>query len=100
MRASVASMAFRSIVILVLPLSVRRPAASRPLPRTSGDGIFGSDQVWARLLRASIGQEPNEMNDTEWLIVAIVAGVLTAVGWVSREVWIYRRRRRRREQRQ
>jgi hypothetical protein len=40
------------------------------------------------------------MNDTEWLIVAIVAGVLAAVGWISREVWIHRRRRRRREHRE
>ena len=34
------------------------------------------------------------MSDTEWLAIAVVAGVLFAVGWVSREVWIYRRRRR------
>jgi len=35
------------------------------------------------------------VSDTGWLVVAIVAGVLAAVGWVSREVWIHRRRRRR-----
>jgi uncharacterized membrane protein YbhN (UPF0104 family) len=35
------------------------------------------------------------MRDTVWLIVAIVAGVLTVVGWIVRERWIIRRRRRR-----
>jgi hypothetical protein len=34
------------------------------------------------------------MNDTEWLVVSIVASVLAAVGWVSREVWIHHRRGR------
>jgi hypothetical protein len=34
------------------------------------------------------------VSDTGWLAVAIVAGVLAAVGWVGREVWIHRRRRR------
>jgi hypothetical protein len=34
------------------------------------------------------------MSDAAWLAVAIVAGVLCAVGWLSREVWIYRRRTR------
>jgi uncharacterized membrane protein YbhN (UPF0104 family) len=34
------------------------------------------------------------MRDTVWLIVAIVAGVLTVVGWIVRERWIIRRRRR------
>ncbi len=33
------------------------------------------------------------MSDTGWLVVAIVAAVLAAIGWVSREVWIRRRRR-------
>jgi hypothetical protein len=36
------------------------------------------------------------MRDTVWLIVAIVAGVLAAVGWIARERWLMRRRRRRR----
>jgi uncharacterized membrane protein YbhN (UPF0104 family) len=36
------------------------------------------------------------MRDTGWLIMAIVAGVLTVVGWIARERWIIRRRRRRR----
>jgi uncharacterized membrane protein YbhN (UPF0104 family) len=35
------------------------------------------------------------MRDSAWLIVAIVAGVLTVVGWIVRERWIIRRRRRR-----
>jgi hypothetical protein len=35
------------------------------------------------------------MGDTGWLTVAIVAGVLTVVGWIARERWIMRRRRRR-----
>ena len=35
------------------------------------------------------------MGDTGWLIVAIVTGVLAAVGWIARERWIMRRRRRR-----
>ena len=34
------------------------------------------------------------MSETGWLIVAIVAGILIAVGWVKREMWIRRRRRR------
>lgn len=29
-----------------------------------------------------------------WLLVAVVAGVLAAVGWIARERWIMRRRRR------
>jgi hypothetical protein len=36
------------------------------------------------------------VGDTGWLIVAIVSGVLTVVGWIARERWIMRRRRRRR----
>ena len=36
------------------------------------------------------------MSDTGWLIVAIVAGALVAIGWVERELWIRRRRRRKR----
>jgi hypothetical protein len=40
--------------------------------------------------------DPEErMRDTAWLIVAIVALVLTVVGWIARERWIMRRRRRR-----
>jgi hypothetical protein len=35
------------------------------------------------------------MRDTLWRIVAIVAGVLAAVGWIARERWLVRRRRRR-----
>jgi len=34
------------------------------------------------------------MSDTGWLVAALVAGALMAVGWVSREIWIHRRRRR------
>jgi len=37
------------------------------------------------------------MNDTVWLIVAVVFGALAAVFWIKREVWIHRRRRRDRE---
>jgi hypothetical protein len=36
----------------------------------------------------------NIMRDLGWLIVAVVAGVLAAVGWIARERWIMRRRRR------
>ena len=34
------------------------------------------------------------MRELVWLAVAVVVGVLTAVGWVARERWIMRRRRR------
>jgi len=34
-----------------------------------------------------------EMRDLVWLLVAVVAGVLAAVGWIARERWIMRRRR-------
>lgn len=34
------------------------------------------------------------MRDLVWLLVAVVAGVLAAVGWIARERWIMRRRRR------
>jgi uncharacterized membrane protein YbhN (UPF0104 family) len=30
-----------------------------------------------------------------WLVVAVVAGVLAAIGWLARERWLMRRRRRR-----
>lgn len=33
------------------------------------------------------------MRDLVWLIVAVLAGVLAAVGWIARERWIMRRRR-------
>ena len=33
------------------------------------------------------------MSDTAWLIVAVAVGMLVAVGWVSRERAIHRRRR-------
>jgi len=33
------------------------------------------------------------MRDVVWLIVAVVAGILAAVGWVARERWLMRRRR-------
>ena len=35
-----------------------------------------------------------DMRDLVWLVVAIVAGLLAAVGWIARERWIMRRRRR------
>jgi hypothetical protein len=35
------------------------------------------------------------MSDTGWLILAVTVGVLAAIGWVKREMWIHRRRRRR-----
>jgi len=35
------------------------------------------------------------MSETGWLIVAVVAGTLLVVGWVSRELAIHRRRRQR-----
>jgi len=34
------------------------------------------------------------MRELVWLVVAVVAGLLAAVGWVARERWIMRRRRR------
>jgi hypothetical protein len=34
------------------------------------------------------------MREIGWLALAIVVGVLAAVGWVARERWIMRRRRR------
>src|SRR6266436_925775 len=33
------------------------------------------------------------MRDLAWLVVAVVAGLLAAVGWIARERWIMRRRR-------
>jgi uncharacterized membrane protein YbhN (UPF0104 family) len=35
-----------------------------------------------------------DTRDLVWLLVAVVAGVLAAVGWIARERWIMRRRRR------
>jgi uncharacterized membrane protein YbhN (UPF0104 family) len=35
-----------------------------------------------------------DMRELVWLLVAVVAGVLAAVGWIARERWIMRRRRR------
>lgn len=32
------------------------------------------------------------MTDTAWLVLAICAGVVFAVGWLKREQWIRRRR--------
>ena len=37
------------------------------------------------------------MTDAAWLVVAIAAGLLFAVFFVKRELWIHRRRRARRE---
>ncbi len=34
------------------------------------------------------------MSDLAWLVVAVAAGVLALIGWVTRERWIMRRRRR------
>jgi hypothetical protein len=34
------------------------------------------------------------MRELGWLVLAVVVGVLAAVGWVVRERWIMRRRRR------
>ncbi len=34
------------------------------------------------------------MRAVGWLVLAIVVGILAAVGWVARERWIMRRRRR------
>jgi len=33
------------------------------------------------------------MRDLAWLVVAVVAGLLAAAGWIARERWIMRRRR-------
>ena len=38
------------------------------------------------------------MNNTLWLIVAVVFAALAAYGWIKRELWIQRRRERKREQ--
>ena len=35
------------------------------------------------------------MSDLGWLVLAVVAGLVFAVLWVTREAWIYRRRARR-----
>ena len=35
------------------------------------------------------------MSDAGWLILAVTVGVLAAIGWVKREMWIHRRRQRR-----
>lgn len=35
------------------------------------------------------------MSDTAWLVVAVAVGMLVALGWVSRERAIHRRRRQR-----
>jgi hypothetical protein len=37
------------------------------------------------------------VSDTAWLIVAISAGALFALGWLKREQWIRRRRASRRD---
>jgi len=34
------------------------------------------------------------MSSGSWLIVALIAGVLLAYGWIRRELWIRRRRQR------
>jgi hypothetical protein len=34
------------------------------------------------------------VTEAGWLALALVAGVLFAIGWVKRELWIHRRRRR------
>jgi hypothetical protein len=36
------------------------------------------------------------MSETGWLVLAIAAAVLAAVGWLVRERWVARRWRRRR----
>lgn len=33
------------------------------------------------------------MRELVWLVVAIVAGLLAAAGWLARERWVMRRRR-------
>ena len=35
-----------------------------------------------------------DVRDLGWLLVAVVAGLLAAVGWIARERWLMRRRRR------
>jgi len=35
------------------------------------------------------------MSDTAWLVIAVAVGMLVALGWVSRERAIHRRRRQR-----
>src|SRR5262249_51389043 len=41
--------------------------------------------------------QPRVVSDTGWLIVALLAGVLFAAGWIKRELWIRRRRAARRD---
>jgi len=33
------------------------------------------------------------VNETAWLVVAVVAGVVLAAAWILRERWVRRRRR-------
>jgi hypothetical protein len=35
------------------------------------------------------------LSDVGWLVLAVVVGVVFAVLWLKREVWIHRRRARR-----
>lgn len=40
------------------------------------------------------------MSDTAWLVLALVAGIVIAVAWITRELSIHRRRRMRRARRE
>ncbi len=48
---------------------------------------------WHGETEAAAGEE-GTMREVGWLVLAIVVGILAAVGWVARERWIMRRRRR------
>jgi hypothetical protein len=66
-------------------LSIRATGSSSRIP--------GSLAPAAVANYLALGKD-NIMRDLGWLIVAVVAGVLAAVGWIARERWIMRRRRR------
>jgi hypothetical protein len=38
------------------------------------------------------------VTEATWLVLAVVAGTLFAIGWITRERWIHRRRRQRKAQ--
>jgi hypothetical protein len=46
-------------------------------------------------VRVARPRGPSRASETGWLVVAVVAGVAVAAGWIARETWIVRRRRRR-----
>jgi hypothetical protein len=71
----------------------RGPPSGNFDPVTSTDGAGGAaDWLAPGLLHR--GGEEDILSDIAWLIVAVTAGALAAIGWIARERWIMRRRRR------